>query len=105
MLEILKKCPDITAIFAMSDVMAIGAIRAITDFGLCVPEHISVIGLDGIEMGQYVVPKLTTIMQPGEEIAKRCVEILLNCICEKLPPVYEQTSFTLVEGESMRNLK
>lgn len=105
MLEILEKSPDITAIFAMSDVMAIGAIRAITDFGLRVPEHISVIGLDGIEMGQYVVPKLTTMMQPGEEIAKRCVEILLDSIHEKSPVVYEQTSFVLVEGESMRTIK
>ena len=105
MLEILEKSPDVTAIFAMSDVMAIGAIRAIADFGLRVPEHISVLGLDGIEMGQYVVPKLTTIMQPGEEIAKRCVEILLNCICEKTMAVYEQTPFILVEGESTRIIK
>ena len=47
--------PDITAVFAMADVLAIGAMRAIHDRGLRVPEDISVIGFDGIDIGNYTV--------------------------------------------------
>ncbi len=100
MQKLLDKMPDITAVFAMSDVMAVGAIRAIKDRGLRIPEDVSVIGFDGIEMGQFIVPKLTTIQQPGSELAKRCVEILLQCICENKPAINERIPFCLIEGES-----
>lgn len=100
MQELLTKTPDITAVFAMSDVTALGAIRAIKDYGLRVPEDVSVVGYDGIEMGQFMIPKLTTIQQPGKKIAERCVEILLGCIEEEKPAVREQISFTLIAGES-----
>lgn len=100
MQELLTKKPDITAVFAMSDVTALGAIRAIKDYGLRVPEDVSVVGYDGIEMGQFMIPKLTTIQQPGIKIAERCVEILLGCIEEQKPAVREQISFTLIAGES-----
>ena len=104
MVELLNKESEITAVFAMSDVTAIGAMRAIRDFGLRVPEDISVMGFDGIEMGQYMVPKLTTIRQPGEIMAERCVAILLDCIRDNTIRVNEMTSFDFIEGESTRAL-
>lgn len=104
MKELLEKNPGVTAVFAMSDVTALGAIRAIKDSGLNVPEDISVIGYDGIEIGQYMVPKLTTIQQPGRNIAERCVEILLQSIEEQKPAVREQIAFTLIEGESTKRV-
>ena len=104
MRRILEKTSDLTAVFAMSDVTALGAIRAIKDAGLRVPEDISVIGFDGIEIGQFMVPKLTTIQQPGTNIAERCVEILLRCIEEQEPAVREQIAFSLVAGESTRSM-
>jgi len=104
MQELLQKSPDITAVFAMSDVTAIGAIRAIKDSGLRVPEDISVIGYDGIEMGQFMVPKLTTIQQPDTKIAERCVNILVQCIEDKKDAVREQISFSLIAGESTKDL-
>ncbi len=104
MKNLLQKKPDITAVFAMSDVTALGAIRAIRDNGMRVPEDISIIGFDGIEMGQYLVPKLTTICQPGGKIAERCVEILLKCIKKKETAVNEQVSYSLVIGESTQML-
>lgn len=105
MKELLQRTRDITAVFAMSDVTALGAIRAIKDFGLRVPEDVSVIGFDGIEMGKYMVPKLTTIQQPGVRLAERCVEILLQCIKEEGEAVREQIPFSLVVGESTRSLQ
>lgn len=103
--SLMEKMPDITAVFAMSDVTAVGAIRAAADHGLRVPEDVSVVGFDGIEMGQYMVPKLTTIQQPGFRIAKQCVEILLQCIANKEPAVRVQIPFSLVVGESTRKLE
>lgn len=104
MRELLEKKPDITAVFAMSDVTALGAIRAIGDCGKRVPEDISVVGFDGIEMGQYVTPRLTTIQQPGALIAERSVEILLQCIQTEGEAVREQTPFHFVQGESTRKI-
>lgn len=92
---------DLTAVFAMADVLAIGAIRAILDRGLHVPEDISVIGFDGIDMGNYISPRLTTIRQHREEIAARSVEILLKAIDDGTTAVHEIEPFHLVPGESV----
>lgn len=105
MKELLEKTPDITAIFAMSDVTALGAIRAIRDSGLRVPEDISVVGFDGIEMGKYMVPKLTTIQQSGTVLAKRSVEILLQCMQNNSEAIREEIPFLLVAGESAMQLQ
>lgn len=99
--RLIQKNADITAVFAMADVMAIGAIRALKDHGFCVPEDISVVGFDGIEMGQYLVPKLTTIKQPDEDIARQSVEVLLDCMNGK-EAVHELVPFLLLPGESVR---
>ena len=102
--QLLDKMPELTAVFVMSDVMALGAIRAVKDRGLHVPDDVSVIGFDGIEMGQYLVPKLTTIQQPSYELAERCVDILLQCICENKPAVNERVPFCFIDGESAKAL-
>lgn len=102
--RLLDKMPDITAVFAMSDVMALGAIRALKDRGLQVPDNVSVIGFDGIEMGQYSVPNLTTIQQPGAALAIRSMEILLQCISENAIAINERIPFYLIEGESTVSL-
>lgn len=102
MLRLLQKMPDITAVFAMSDVMALGAIRAIRDQGLRVPEDISVVGFDGIELGQYTTPRLTTIKQPNMEIAKQCVDLLLHCISNKTAATYERIPFEFLPGETTK---
>ena len=101
--KLLEKMPEVTAVFAMADVMAIGAIRAIHDRGLRVPEDISVIGFDGLDVGRYMVPRLTTIRQHREVIAVRSVEILLGCIEGAMQKVREVEPFHLVPGESVRS--
>ena len=102
---LLEKLPGLTAVFAMSDVQAIGAIRALHDRGLRVPEDISVVGFDGIELGGYLTPKLTTVQQDAKRLADRGVEILLEHIRGDVPPVHERTAFRLLEGESTRALR
>ena len=101
---LLKHSPDITAVFAMSDLMALGAIRALRDHGLCVPQDISVTGFDGIALGQYSVPRLTTIRQNMGQLAQRSARILLHNIQKPGNAVHEIVSFDLTEGESVREL-
>lgn len=104
MQQLMQKMPDITAVFAMSDVMAIGAIRAIKDCGKKVPEDISVVGFDGLELSEYLYPKLTTIRQNRERIAQRSVEILLDSIDNGGKAVHETVPFAIVVGESTKKL-
>lgn len=104
MAELLKTTPDLTAVFCMSDIMAVGAIRAITDLGKKVPDDISVIGFDGIELASYLVPLLTTIKQNAEEISKRSVEILWGCISRGERAVHEKIPFEFIPGESVRDI-
>lgn len=98
--RLLDKAPDLTAVFAMSDVQAVGAMRALHDRGLRVPEDISVMGFDGIELGGYFTPKLTTIRQDAARMADRGMEILFQHMSGQAPPVHERVPFQLVEGES-----
>lgn len=100
MKKLLERTPHVTAVFAMSDVMALGAIRAIKDAGMNVPHDISVVGFDGIELSGYLYPSLTTIKQNTEKIARRSVEILLANIGRKQSAVHETVPFEIIVGES-----
>ena len=78
--------PDATALFAMSDTVAVGAIRALKDLGRSVPEDISVVGFDGVDISRYTVPRLTTVEQPVDEIARRGVNLLLDMMEKNSTP-------------------
>ena len=104
MQKLLQNIPQITAVFAASDVMAVGAVRAIKDSGRKVPDDISVIGFDGLELSQYLYPKLTTIKQNGDIIAQRSVEILLDNIGNQSEAVHITVPFELIIGESTKQL-
>ena len=105
MKRLIGKYPDLTAVFAMSDVMAIGAIRALRDLDYRIPEDISVIGFDGTDLAEFYNPKLATIRQQYKTLAVRSVEILFGQIELKKEPVYEVVPFEFGSGESIRNLK
>ena len=102
--KLLARCPRLTAIFAISDVMALGAIRALRDMGRRVPEDISVVGYDGIVIGQYSLPRLTTVQQDTQRLAERGVDTLLRAIVLGGRPVHELVPFQLIEGESVANI-
>lgn len=95
---------DLTAIFAMSDVMAIGAMRALRDNGLRVPEDISVIGFDGLTLGEYYIPKLTTIRQDDEQLALRGVALLLQMLEKQTPAQHEKIPFALAVQNSVARI-
>lgn len=98
--NLLKRNREFTALFAMSDVMAIGAIRALTDEGKRVPEEVSVIGLDGLNIGRFTVPRLATVEQAVEELAGRSLQLLCSGIEEKAPARHEIAPVSLLPRES-----
>ncbi len=69
-----------TALFAFNDVTAIGAIHALKEAGLRVPEDVSVLGFDDIDNATYLGPGLTTIRQPLEEMGRMAAEAVLSRI-------------------------
>ena len=95
---------DYTAIFAFSDVMAIGAIRALWEAGKRVPEDVSVMGLDGLMLGNYLVPQLSTVRQDFQTIALRSVAILLDAIEDGLSARHETVPFQVQCRESIRSI-
>ncbi|MEG2652483.1 MAG: LacI family DNA-binding transcriptional regulator [Ruthenibacterium sp.] len=95
---------QITAVFCMSDLIAIGAMRAIHEAGLRVPEDISVLGFDGIELARFCIPQLATIRQPQQDIAQSSVQQLLAAIEHAAPRETVILPTTLVVGESVRAL-
>lgn len=77
MSEGLEREAEFTALFAISDEMAIGAMRALREHGRDIPADCSVIAIDGIAVSEYIHPMLTTLCQPGEELGARSAELLL----------------------------
>jgi LacI family transcriptional regulator len=77
MRALLQRHPEVTAVFCMSDMLALGAMRAAHEMGAQVPGTISVIGVDGLELGAFSTPQLASIRQPQEAIADQSVKQLL----------------------------
>ncbi|MEG1524824.1 MAG: LacI family DNA-binding transcriptional regulator [Clostridia bacterium] len=69
-----------TAIFAIADLMAIAAIKALSDRGRRVPDDCSVVAIDGLELSAYMLPTLTTLVQPAEEMGLACARTLIDLI-------------------------
>lgn len=94
-----------TAIFAEADVIAIGAIRALRDLGLRVPEDISVMGVDGLPISNYLTPQLATVCQPAYLLAQSSADILLNAIEKGKTACHRQVEFQVLSRESIRDIR
>lgn len=75
--ELLVRRPDLTAIFALNDLIAIGALAALRDLGLSVPGRISVMGFDDMPSAQDVTPALSTVRIPMVEMGRRALALAL----------------------------
>lgn len=95
---------DFTAVFAASDTVAIGAMKALEDRGLKVPEDVSVIGIDGLIVSEYSNPTLTTLVQPAEEMGRRSVETLLALLQGHKVPRHCLVETSVRPGGSVRKL-
>ena len=83
MKALLAKHRGFTAVFCFNDIAAIGAIRALKDAGLQVPQDVSVVGFDDILSAAYATPSLTTVRQPLTEMGRRGAQVLLERIADR----------------------
>lgn len=102
--RLMERGSRFTALFAISDVMAIGAIRALQDRGLRVPEDVSVMGFDGMQIGEYTSPRLATVRQDTHQIAYESVKLLLENIAQRQPPRFITVPVSVELRESVRKL-
>ncbi|MCI5829031.1 MAG: LacI family DNA-binding transcriptional regulator [Treponema sp.] len=102
--KLIKKNKDFTAIFTMSDVMAIGTIRKLTELGFKVPDDISVTGFDGLSLGEFYCPRLSTVRQNEEEMIEKGLAVFLGSVEKSEKSVHLYVPFEFVEGESIKKL-
>lgn len=103
--RLLRRSPDLTAVFCLGDIIAAGTMRSLFDMGRRVPDDISVAGFDGLPMTQFYVPRLTTIHQDAPRMAERAVATLIKRLQQpKLEGVHEVVPFQLYRRESVRNI-
>lgn len=75
--------PVMTALFCASDTLAMGAMLALYENNIAVPQHFSVIGFDGLPISKYLIPPLTTVFQPTYGKGEKAAQLLINCIKNK----------------------
>ncbi len=103
--QLLHSAPRPTAFFICNDMMAIGALRALAEAGLQVPQDCSLVGYDDIELASYITPPLTTIRQDKNAMADAAVQLLLERIADPgLPARTRILPTRLVERQSTRRI-
>lgn len=103
--ELLRRCPHITAMFCCNDMVAIAVMQAAQALGRRLPDDLSIIGFDNIELAEHVTPALTTMHVDKVIMGRLAVQLLMNraefptmsCVTAVLRP-------TLVERQSVRSL-
>ncbi|RAP75590.1 LacI family DNA-binding transcriptional regulator [Paenibacillus montanisoli] len=78
--QILRRHPEVTAVFSASDLMVLGALRALEHLGLKAPENISIVGYDDIVIASYCSPPITTIRQDRYEMGYQAAQLLIDML-------------------------
>lgn len=84
--SLLERRPDLTAVFAIDDLLAMSAIKAIKERGLSVPDDISIVGFNDDPLASYIDPQLTTIRIPIYEMGVKATQMLIKLIREESVP-------------------
>jgi len=103
--ELLATDEEFTALYAIADTLAIGACRAIYEAGKTVPGDYSVVGFDGIELGKYYCPSLSTLQQPIHEMAMATVNLLFDILADEEQHQHVVFEGTMILRESTRRQK
>lgn len=69
---------DITAVFSIADMMAIGGLKALSDNHIKVPQDISIIGFDGLDLTKYTIPSLASVEQPSKKMGDNISDLILS---------------------------
>jgi DNA-binding LacI/PurR family transcriptional regulator len=91
----------VDAVFAASDLIAVGALQAIQEAGLRVPDDVALVGFDDLPIANKTKPALTTVRQPIAEKAAQATSVLLNLIEQQVePPIHILLPTELIIRES-----
>jgi len=103
----LKSNKNITAIFAFNDLMAFGALNALTEKGLKVPDDISIMGFDNSFISKYTFPSLTTVDQPKDKIGIVAAQLIMDRLNAQRASKTRDVviPFTIIERNSVKELK
>ena len=101
MLELLDRGEELArCYFADNDLIAAGAMRALTERGKRIPEDIAVIGFDDMPLCAYTSPTLSTVRVPKQEMGRAAAKRLLDKIKDGLPPVKIEVGTSLIRRTS-----
>lgn len=101
--EFLHENPTLSGIFASNDFLALATVRSLRALGLCVPDDLSIVGFDGIEVGTMVEPSLATIVTDPRMMGSGAAKTVLSVIASKQPPNLPdpKTTFSFRAGGSL----
>ena len=102
--RLLKRTEDFTALLMLSDTTAMAAMKALEDHGKRIPQDVSVIAIDGLNVSEYAIPTLTTMIQPAEEMGRESVCILMNMLKDPAYTRHKLLNAPLREGASVRSI-
>ncbi|MBI6002799.1 LacI family DNA-binding transcriptional regulator [Clostridium perfringens] len=102
--EIINNRKDITAIFSISDIMAVGAAKSVIDQGLQVGEDISIMGFDGMDISKYYNPGITTVKQPKKNMANNSIDLLLALLAKNEDHKHIIFETKIIERESCKEV-
>ena len=100
----LKQNKEVTAIFAISDIMAVGVAKAVADCGLKVGKDVAIIGFDGMDISEFYNPGITTMKQPKEAMALKSIELLFALLSGKGEHKHILLDTELIERESCNSI-
>ncbi|MEW9032089.1 MAG: LacI family DNA-binding transcriptional regulator [Planifilum fimeticola] len=101
---LLSRAPEITAVFAASDEMAVAALYAANKLGIKVPDELSVMGYDNLRIAEMTVPSLTTVAQPLREMGETAARMLFGMMEEGEAVKSRIMPHRIVERESVKAL-
>ena len=102
--RLLNRTEDFTALFMPSDTTAMAGMKALEDHGKRIPQDVSVIAIDGLNVSEYAIPTLTTMVQPAEEMAAESVRILIQMLDNPDFTSHRRLMASLREGASVRTI-
>lgn len=101
--KLYARLPELTAVFAASDLMALGAMKFLQERGIEVPRHVSILGFDNLAFSRMVTPSLTSVAQPIYLIGHKAAQLLLNWIDDGEKPPSRVLEHEIVIRESLWN--
>lgn len=105
MQRLLQRKIKFTAVFCMSDQIAIAVYKAVEQFGLSIPEDLSVIGYNGLLLSKYLSPALTTIKHPVQEISRLTAQLIVSMVQDGAYISHHLLESEVSEGGSVREIK